>query len=45
MLIRGISPVFLKELLGHATFSHLDEYLRYVPADLIEIHRRCRPGR
>lgn len=45
MLIRGISPAHLKELLGHATYSHLDEYLRYVPTDLIKIHRRCRPGR
>lgn len=45
MLIRGISPVFVAKMLGHATYSHLDEYLRYAPTDLIEIHRRCRPGR
>jgi integrase/recombinase XerD len=45
LLLRGVSPAVLKELLGHSTYSHLAEYLRYVPTDLIEIHRRCRPSR
>ncbi|HWD40178.1 MAG TPA: tyrosine-type recombinase/integrase [Fimbriimonas sp.] len=45
MLQRGMSPAILKELLGHATYSHLKEYLRYAPVELQAIHRRSHPGK
>lgn len=45
LLVRGVSPAILKELLGHATYTHLQEYLRYVPSELMEIHRRSHPGK
>lgn len=43
LLYRGLSPAVLKELLGHATYSHLKEYLRYAPAELVAIHRKTHP--
>jgi site-specific recombinase XerD len=45
LLVRGVSPAILKELLGHATYTHLNEYLRYVPSELMEIHGRSHPGK
>lgn len=45
LLLRGISPAVLKELLGHATYSHLKEYLRYAPVELQAIHGKAHPGK
>lgn len=35
----------LKELLGHATYTHLKEYLRYAPVELKAIHGKAHPGK
>ncbi len=44
MLRRGAHPVDLQMLLGHASFSHLSQYLRLTITELQAVHARSKPG-
>ena len=44
MLVNGASPLAIQQLLGHASLTHLGQYLRLRITDLKEMHARSRPG-
>ena len=45
LLQGGAHPVFVQQLLGHATLRHLAHYLRMTIAELKATHARSKPGR
>jgi site-specific recombinase XerD len=45
LLQGGAHPVFVQQLLGHATMQHLAHYLRMTIAELKATHARSKPGR
>jgi len=45
MLRRGAHPIQIQLLLGHADMKSLSQYLRVSIKDLIEMHRKSKPGR
>jgi integrase/recombinase XerD len=44
LLENGARPAELRQLLGHASFKHLDQYLRLGFRDLQTMHRKSRVG-
>lgn len=44
LLLHGMPPAMLKELLGHAGYNSLDFYLRYAPTDLMAAHANTSVG-
>lgn len=45
LLQGGAHPVFVQQLLGHASLRHLAHYLRMTIAELKATHAKSRPGR
>lgn len=45
LLQGGAHPVFVQQLLGHASLRHLAHYLRMTIAELKTTHARSKPGR
>lgn len=45
LLQGGAHPVFVQQLLGHASLRHLAHYLRMTIAELKATHARSKPGR